>query len=821
MALVNASRIGNISVVRKLIADGEDLEQTEEAAWEGDEDGTTALMWASMNSHQDVVELLLTSGANPEARDEDQMTALMLAGMEGHREVIWKLINAKAEVNAQDSDGRTALHHSAMYGHAAVVGLLLSADADIEVKDTAGYTPLMTAKLDDYYIVMGMLLSCGAQPRLPSGEMTKEEIDEATLRYSDWVGSEVFDRLDVHNLEELDSYLTAHSGDSSHLSSKKLEARGAEAEALKQINLALAARDAERLTKAITYAEEVSDKYDGFVHAHYVEEARDSLQTMAYENEKREDPGCVRMYVVPREVITEFRLGRKLISFRDLMKQDKLRVLNISRVNAIQGSLRTGDCKVLAISYPWQGLGDPDSTNDRLDAVAEYLEENADIDAVWWDWCCVPQFCSEDGELTAFEKAYFKDLMEEIVWLIYLTAKVLCIISPQSMIRFWPQLEFYLSTRAITPSGLQPSFERLHVKAIQSLVSSAKEQEAALSAKWASVSQKEAIAILRQCPVTLEDDKIVMLNNLPDVEVEFSTLVKDLPSPTLLPWRPHHVEVATEVEADPSGPMIEELKTELEALQSVRGENEKLRAKLTAEKEMREASSQGKDAELKKAFEEIARLGNFENELLAAKRESAAITKDLETTTAKLRKELEMAGANLIKETATFNAEVSRLESNLATEVAKSKALRNQIEDFKGKVRVFARCRPMADYEKEKGCVSAVDILDDSRVEITTDRGRKKEFEFNKIFAPDATQDTIFAECETLIQSVIDGFNVCLFAYGQTGSGKTFTMTGKEDAPGLTPRAVKALFERLESLPGITPKIQSYCFELYVSEADQ
>ena len=288
MALVNASRIGNISVVRKLIADGEDLEQTEEAAWEGDEDGTTALMWASMNSHQDVVELLLTSGANPEARDEDQMTALMLAGMEGHREVIWKLINAKAEVNAQDSDGRTALHHSAMYGHAAVVGLLLSADADIEVKDTAGYTPLMTAKLDDYYIVMGMLLSCGAQPRLPSGEMTKEEIDEATLRYSDWVGSEVFDRLDVHNLEELDSYLTAHSGDSSHLSSKKLEARGAEAEALKQINLALAARDAERLTKAITYAEEVSDKYDGFVHAHYVEEARDSLQTMAYENEKRE-----------------------------------------------------------------------------------------------------------------------------------------------------------------------------------------------------------------------------------------------------------------------------------------------------------------------------------------------------------------------------------------------------------------------------------------------------------------------------------------------------------------------------------------------------
>lgn len=34
----------------------------------------------------------------------------------------------------------------------------------------------------------------------------------------------------------------------------------------------------------------------------------------------------------------------------------------------------------------------------------------------------------------------------------------------------------------------------------------------------------------------------------------------------------------------------------------------------------------------------------------------------------------------------------------------------------------------------------------------------------------------VFADIDPLIQSVVDGYNVCIFAYGQTGSGKTYTM---------------------------------------------
>jgi len=49
-----------------------------------------------------------------------------------------------------------------------------------------------------------------------------------------------------------------------------------------------------------------------------------------------------------------------------------------------------------------------------------------------------------------------------------------------------------------------------------------------------------------------------------------------------------------------------------------------------------------------------------------------------------------------------------------------------------------------------------------------------------------------------LVQSAVDGYNVCIFAYGQTGSGKTYTIYGNESDPGLTPRATSELFKILK-----------------------
>ena len=49
---------------------------------------------------------------------------------------------------------------------------------------------------------------------------------------------------------------------------------------------------------------------------------------------------------------------------------------------------------------------------------------------------------------------------------------------------------------------------------------------------------------------------------------------------------------------------------------------------------------------------------------------------------------------------------------------------------------------------------------------------------FDHIFDSEASQEKVFVEIAQLVQSAVDGKNVCIFAYGQTGSGKTYTLLG-------------------------------------------
>lgn len=127
------------------------------------------------------------------------------------------------------------------------------------------------------------------------------------------------------------------------------------------------------------------------------------------------------------------------------------------------------------------------------------------------------------------------------------------------------------------------------------------------------------------------------------------------------------------------------------------------------------------------------------------------------------------------------------------------KDLHNTIMDLRGNIRVFCRVRPPLVSEADR-LESAWKYLDEQSLEIgATDGSNKRmEFSFDHVFHSKTTQEDIFENVAPLIQSALDGYNVCIFAYGQTGSGKTYTMDGVTDHLGVIPRTVDLIFNAVE-----------------------
>lgn len=134
------------------------------------------------------------------------------------------------------------------------------------------------------------------------------------------------------------------------------------------------------------------------------------------------------------------------------------------------------------------------------------------------------------------------------------------------------------------------------------------------------------------------------------------------------------------------------------------------------------------------------------------------------------------------------------------------RALHNTLLELKGNIRVFCRVRPLLDGEQQQSSFE-IQPQDKTIVLVKTEEshiGKEKElhkypFKFDHVFPPQCSQQQVFSEISLLVQSALDGYNVCSFAYGQTGSGKTYTMEGPDvlagEEMGMIPRAVQQIFQ--------------------------
>ena len=135
--------------------------------------------------------------------------------------------------------------------------------------------------------------------------------------------------------------------------------------------------------------------------------------------------------------------------------------------------------------------------------------------------------------------------------------------------------------------------------------------------------------------------------------------------------------------------------------------------------------------------------------------------------------------------------------------------LHNQVQELKGNIRVFCRVRPSLDSDISGNAarITFPDGETDSReVEIMgpeeksslgTVTRKKNAFAFDRVFTPTSQNVDVFGEISQLVQSALDGYNVCIFCYGQTGAGKTHTMSSQD---GMIPRAVRQIYDTAQSL---------------------
>ncbi len=141
--LQRAASKGQEAVAKLLIGEGADVNAKDNA-------GSTPLFDAVKGNRPALVRLLINNGADLNVRGggaEVNPTPLQWTSMEGYTEVAGLLVSGGADVDARDDIDRTSLHWAAIKGQKEMAELLIAAGAKLDLVggDTVLETPLESA----------------------------------------------------------------------------------------------------------------------------------------------------------------------------------------------------------------------------------------------------------------------------------------------------------------------------------------------------------------------------------------------------------------------------------------------------------------------------------------------------------------------------------------------------------------------------------------------------------------------------------------------------------------------------------------------------
>lgn len=152
---VKAAQEDNLETLTALIA-GMDVNLRDKRS------GTTALEHAVRNANREMVQLLLSSGANVNTTNAAGETVLMMLDSDATTDLVWDLLNAGAGVNLKDNTGTTALMQAALSNNLEALKTLLDAGAEVNARNKQKRTALMLAASEGLVNNVRALVLAGA-----------------------------------------------------------------------------------------------------------------------------------------------------------------------------------------------------------------------------------------------------------------------------------------------------------------------------------------------------------------------------------------------------------------------------------------------------------------------------------------------------------------------------------------------------------------------------------------------------------------------------------------------------------------------------------
>ncbi|ERF68823.1 hypothetical protein EPUS_06267 [Endocarpon pusillum Z07020] len=135
----------------------------------GDQEGRTAILWASVGGHEKVVQMLLDKNADVNAQGGHYGNALQAASVGGHEKIVQIMLDKNADVNAQGGYYDNALQAASVGGHEKVVQMLLDKNADVNAQGGGYGNALQAASAEGHEKVVQMLLDKNADVNAQGG----------------------------------------------------------------------------------------------------------------------------------------------------------------------------------------------------------------------------------------------------------------------------------------------------------------------------------------------------------------------------------------------------------------------------------------------------------------------------------------------------------------------------------------------------------------------------------------------------------------------------------------------------------------------------